>query len=183
MENIKEHVVAKAVAPLKEIAVNHAEEKARELIHSVRTKLEANGWDLDKAAPRPEYHDYGKEYFTKKSNRTIMERLTNWVDAAHLPGTPLIVKMTAELEYEFIESVKRDAAAQYEMFVAKLVHKIGEATEATLDGSSVWSHSYLDIVKPNGVKEIWKTRLITNVSKHGKFFNQWPTRKVKRKST
>lgn len=87
--------------------------------------------------------------------------------------------MPEELVEKFIQAAKADAAAQYEAFVAKLQQKIGEVKNATLKGNHVWSYSILTVEKPDGTVEHWKTQMIINVSKLGKMFNQFPTRKVK----
>lgn len=62
--------------------------------------------------------------------------------------------------------------------MAKLIGKIGPVTSATIKGNHVWGHSVLTITNPDAVVEHWKTRQIVNVSKLGKLFNQWPTRKT-----
>jgi hypothetical protein len=79
----------------------------------------------------------------------------------------------------FITRAKEDAAAQYDSYVQKLIGKIGEVTAASLDGDHVWGFSYLTVTLPNGKKEVWKTQMIVNISKLGKLFNQFPTRKMK----
>ena len=91
---------------------------------------------------------------------------------------PVPVKMDREEIARFIKNSKEEAAAQYDAFVAKLIRKIGVVETAELTGNHVWSYSYLNVTKADGTKESWKTQMIVNVSKLGKLFNQWPTRKV-----
>ena len=55
--------------------------------------------------------------------------------------------------------------------------KISNAKEAKLTGDC-WNYSLLEITTEEGNIEVWKTRMIINISKLGKMFNQFPTRKV-----
>ena len=79
----------------------------------------------------------------------------------------------------FVAARKEQAAAEYDAFIAKLVKKIGPVVTAELDGNHVWSHSILTVVLKSGEQQRWKTQQITNISKYGKHFNQWPSRKMK----
>lgn len=174
-----EHPVARAIMPLKQEAMARAEKAARATIERVRKALEDNNWDLDKAAPKPTPNLSHALQRRLKTDRLIFNRLTNWVNDTYSVDLPLIVKMSHELELEYITEARQTAADQYDRFIIKLIGKIGPATDAVLDGNHIWSISYLEVTKPDGSKELWKTHMITNTSKLGKIFNQWPSRKVK----
>jgi hypothetical protein len=87
--------------------------------------------------------------------------------------------MSAEGCDRFVTECRDEAAAQYEKFVSKLVRKIGDCETAALSGNHVWSNSLLKITKADGSVEHWKTQQITNRSVLGKYFPQWPSRKLK----
>ena len=88
--------------------------------------------------------------------------------------------MTPETVEKFAASARETAAAEYDAFVAKLEAKIGDdVAAAELAGNHVWNHSTLTITRTDGSVERWRTSMIINVSKLGKLFNQFPTRKAK----
>lgn len=73
----------------------------------------------------------------------------------------------------------RDAEMQYVSFASKLEKKVGEVTEAALDGSHVWGFSILTVKTAGGATVKWQTKQITNTSVLGKRFPQWPSRIIK----
>lgn len=172
-----------AVAPLKNDAMDAAEQYARKLIEKVREQLKAVDGDMEKAAPYPDsLHASRIVYLAGIQKRTLFSKLTKTDEKkphTYRPHEPNYVVMDSNKVAKFVKEAREDAAAQYEAFIAKLVGKIGDTTEATLRGNHVWSFSFLDITKADGTKETWKTQTIINVSKLGKVFNQWPSRKMK----
>lgn len=72
----------------------------------------------------------------------------------------------------------RESQTSFDSYVGKLAGKIGKVVvSATLCGDP-WTGSILTVTDSNGVTEKWATRIIINVSIHGKLFNQFPTRKL-----
>jgi hypothetical protein len=173
-----------AVAPLKDAAIQRAEEDARNDIERVRKALEEAGGDLNTASPYPSRHAYGSvAYQTARYRRSLFETLTESSTERYQSYTtdkPYFVEITDARVTRFVEYRKKLAAEEYEMFVAKLISKIGHVVQAELTGNHVWSYSILTVAKPDGKIEKWKTQQITNVSKLGKYFNQWPTRQMKK---
>jgi hypothetical protein len=168
-----------AVMPLKEAAVDRAEQEAKKLIATVLKRLEEAGWDLDVVAPRPK-GNFSREAYAKASALvSLYSSVTTYVHGSRRPSEPNLRKASPEAEAKFIKNAREDAAAAYDAFVAKLVSKIGDVTTASLVGSHVWGYSVLTVAKADGSVERWKTQQIVNVSKLGKLFNQWPSRKVK----
>lgn len=86
---------------------------------------------------------------------------------------------TPEGAAKFILDEVQSAEAQYVEFACKLERKVGEVTEATLDGSHVWGLSVLTVKTVGGETVKWQTRQITNTSVLGKRFPQWPSRVIK----
>lgn len=174
-----------AVAPLKADAILRAEKEAKAAIENVRANLEKCGWDMQIAAPFPFSRDTrwrsDAEIKSARSQHDFFSSLTEMRDGFSYSGrigAPCLVQMSEDRCNRFIEVSKFEAAAQYDAFVAKLVRKIGVCDSAELDGNHVWGWSILTVRKGAEI-ERWKTQQIVNVSKLGKLFNQWPSRKIK----
>lgn len=175
-----------AVAPLKSEAIQRAEDFAKGIVAKVEKELHAAGWDQDLVAPHPttKTHGWGKEFHAALAKRNLVNALTSFDMKKQPSGSrrmtdPHFVVMSVDKVAAFIDQARRNAAFQYDAFVAKLVHKIGDVKDAKLTGNHVWSYSVLTATFEDGRTENWKTQTIINVSKLGTVFNQWPTRKVK----
>lgn len=171
--------IADAVMPLKIQAMARARKEAVGYVAGARESLASRGWDINKAAPTPSSKSGVAEYFTALSRRHNFLRLTELAAPRDYSRDEMFVRMSEEGVDKFLADAQADAAAQYDAFVDKLVRKIGPVVSARLEGDHVWSYSHLHVVKADGSKERYRTHMIVNMSKHGKFFNQWPTRKVK----
>jgi hypothetical protein len=173
-----------AVLPLRIDAVTRAEQEAKRLIDKVRFELKEAGWDVRKVADYPSSKLSRVAYSVALSKYKLYASLTAW-DYTKQPGsrslhTPCVVKMDQARVAKFIETSKEDAAYQYDAFVFKLVGKIGPVLDAALEGNHVWGWSILRVIlAADGSRQNWKTQQIVNISKLGKLFNQWPTRRVK----
>jgi len=172
-----------AVAPLKDFSIEAAAKSAQMHLDRVKAKLEAAGWDLEIAAPHPKSNVSRKDYVLAKNRRMMFQMLTTRAPDAPVcrrPNDPAIVVWNNDAADQFIVVAKRDAAEQYDAYVAKLNFKVGEVVNAVMTYSAgVWNDSLLTITKADGTIERWKTSCIINCSVLGKQFNQWPTRKVK----
>ena len=174
--------IALAVAPLKNDAMDAAAEYAKGVIDKIAAELESVGMDRALYAPYPKaWHMAKAEYRAKAAKYAIVHKLTRGLETSRRPNTPDICKMDEEFCERFVAECREDAALQYEKFVCKLVHKIGECESAVLSGNHVWSNSLLKIAKAGGEIENWSTKQITNRSVLGKYFPQWPSRKMKEK--
>jgi hypothetical protein len=170
-----------AVAPLKQKAIDSAEQYANQVIDKVCKDLEAHGWDINKAAPHPSY-SYSFEGQRAKAKYNLYHSLTETKEGfrpTYRPGDVSLVQLSFKSTARYITTMMEMAAAQYESFVAKLLHKVGEHTDATLSTpTGVWDYSYVLITKADSETENWKTQCIGKYSKNGKYFHQWPTRKL-----
>jgi hypothetical protein len=179
---VKVSPIALAVAPLKNDAMDAASAYGKEVIDKVAAELAKAGMDRELYAPYPKAFNMGKyEYRQKQAKYALVRKLTRGLESSRRPGTPDICVMDEEFCEKFITECREQAAGQYENFVAKLVHKIGDCESAKLSGNHVWSNSLLKVVKADGSIENWKTQQITNRSVLGKYFPQWPSRQVKGK--
>lgn len=177
-----------AVMPLKSEAMDRAEKYAHEQIGKVWEMLAAADWKVNAVAPYPNSTRMGrKDYMVAKGRRTFVDSLTTTRDEAdkeingfilRYDNPEFIVRANPKAVERIVKNARDNAAAQYDAFVAKLVQKVGAHESATLAGSHVWGHSILTVQRGPAV-ERWKTQMIVNVSKLGKLFNQFPTRKVK----
>lgn len=172
-----------AVAPLKDFSIEAAAKSAEMHLDRIKAILEKAGWDLEIAAPYPKSNISRKDYVLAKSRRMMIQMLTQRAPDAPIcrrPNDPAIVVWNAEYAAKFVVEAKRDAAEQYDAYVAKLNAKVGAVVKAVITYSSgVWNDSLLTITKADGTVERWKTSCIINCSVLGKQFNQWPTRKIK----
>lgn len=180
------NLIEKAVAPLKEDAIERARQEALKEIEQVKEALAEHGGDINAAAPYPRsMSGFGSiQYYVARLRHNRFHSVTV-SDPAH--GTyqrnngigPYYVVIDEERAARYVEQRKKDAALDYDAFVRKLVAKIGPVKKARLIGNHVWSYSTLVVEKAGKITEAWKTQQIVNTSKHGKLFNQWPTRKMK----
>jgi hypothetical protein len=174
--------IESAVLPLKEDAMNAAEQRAIETIERVATQLVEAGNDLQICAPYPSTrtHGCGHEYYKGLAKYQTFRALTrSRHSGSRSIRDPELADMDEQRKQLFIKKARENAAEEYDAFVMKLVHKIGDTTEAELEGNHIFAHSLLRVVKIDGSRETWKTQQIWNVSKLGKDFPQWPSRKVK----
>lgn len=169
-----------AVAPLKDAAVERAEKDTLALIEKCRQQLAEGGYDLQVVAPYPSSSNGGTlGYYMALARYQTFSAITKWRKSSYSMAEPHYGDIDPGRCAKFIDRRKREAAEQYDDFVAKLIGKIGHVKSADLDGNHVWADSILTVTKLDGSVERWKTQQIVNVSKLGKHFNQWPTRKVK----
>ena len=171
--------IESAVAPLKSQAIERAEKEATALVARIATNLAKAGWDLKIVAPSPNGNMPRAEYVRARAKLDLYSSLVTSVDIYRPINQPHTVRLDGKKVALFIDKSKKNAAAQYDAFVTKLVAKIGDVTHAHLTGSHVWGYSVLSVTKPDGLIENWKTQQIVNVSVLGKFFNQWPSRKLR----
>lgn len=172
------NAVAAAVAPLKADAIRRAASDAADLIESVDLHLRANGFDLDKAAPRPAYNESRAATERKNGRRALFNALTTTRARVKLDD-PCLADMCPDAAARFIAQAEAEAADQYDAFTVKLASKVGDVETATLQGNHVWGYSILTTTDAAGKVAHWKTQQIVNVSVYGKLFNQWPTRLMK----
>lgn len=174
--------VGRALMPQKLEAVRSAREDAQRVIERVYKDLEAHGWDINAAAPRPDSFRTGRtEYQKMNAKRSLYSSLTKSAKDGYSYNRtgPELVKADPEGQARFISNTEQDAALQYDAFICKMVSKVGEVTDATIKGEHVWSHSILTVTKEDGSTENWKTQQIVNYSVYGRPYLQWPSRKVK----
>lgn len=167
-----------AVAPLRIDACERAERYARKLAGSIATKLAAANHDLRIAAPYPNSRLPRLQFAVLYADYRLIQSLTTWRKSGIGMHEPCYADMNPEAVEAFVREARFNAAAQYDLFITKLNKKIGPTTSARLEGNHVWSHSFLHVETPTG-PQCWKTQMIINISKLGKVFNQYPTRKVK----
>lgn len=171
-----------AVAPLKSEAIDRAEKDARETVEKCRQELEAAGGNLSQVAPYPNYQKLGygtMAYALADYRYRLFSAITKWRKASYSSREDHYGDINPAMVEKFVARRKAEAGEQYDAFVAKLISKIGNAKTAEIAGTHVWGFSILTVTKLDGTVERWKTQQIVNVSKLGKYFNQWPTRKVK----
>ena len=178
-EDLSNPIVA-AVRPAREDAIAWAEKMARACVERVRDALAKVENDLDKVAPYPKSTLPKAEYIQQVERRHLFDSLVKWRSSGYRkPGDPCLVDIDPARVERFVENEKRGVGLQYDSYIYKLVTKIGEVTSAKLEGNHVWAESFLTVTKPSTEVETWKTQQIANQSVYGRWFPQWPTRKLK----
>lgn len=175
LATIANEPVAKVVFPLKADAINSAEKWAHEEVAKMAATLEAAGWDLNVVAPRPSYNDAN---YTRRARFSLITKDKGDRVARTGFEKVQIVEIDDKSVEHFVKIAMEDAGLEYDLFVLKLVSKVGAVDSAELDGSHVWSESILTVRKGATV-ERWKTQQIANYSVYDKYFPQWPTRLMK----
>lgn len=171
--------IAAAVAPLKQEAIDKATQFAHTYVSSLLAELAAADGDANKAAPYPRASVSRIDYAMAYAKYTNLRKLCVHIDHVRRASGPEYIAPDLDRIASFFRSVKEDAAAQYDAFVAKLESKVGAHETAVLTGNHVWGYSHLLVTRQDGTRQTWKTQQIVNISKLGKVFNQWPTRLVK----
>lgn len=130
------------------------------LIDNVKQRLADNGMSL-------------KAAFADKDAQGVAIRLTKSQEAFNFDKRVF----SDELESHHLDLCKRCAEDSFAGFVAKMVLKLGDKEIASVkcDGR-IWDHCIVTIKCTNGETVMMRTQIIVNCSKHGKLFNQWPTR-------
>lgn len=174
------NVIVAAIYPAKAEAMDRAEKWARERMDNALAEIAAAGWDLNVCAPRPRSTIVSRlKYHTDMSKHVFYSRITKATWCSKSQSAPDIREKSQALEARYINACREATAEQYDAFVWKMLGKIGDATEAKLEGNHVWGYSFLTVFKPDNSLQVWKTQQILNVSKLGTLFNQWPSRKIK----
>lgn len=176
------NLIAQAVKPLEQASIDAAVANAQAMINRIFAHLENNDWDLNKAYPYPTGFMRRDLYAQAKDLRELADSVTTRVDAISVWRGSCKVRPSEEgVKYE-LEQAALEAQASYNAYVTKLTMKVGCGVVAANMGyvRGIWSDSNLTVEKNDGTKEVWNTKCIVNRSKLGKWFNQFPTRKLKR---
>lgn len=130
------------------------------LIEHVKERLADQGMSL-------------KAAFTDRDAQGIAIRLTNSKDRLNFDSRVF----SDELESHHLELCKRSAEDSFAGFVAKMVLKLGDKEIKSVQCvGRIWDRCTVTIKCTNGETVTMRTQIIINCSKHGKLFNQWPTR-------
>jgi len=176
------NLIAQAVEPLKQQSVDSAVNFAKDQVERMLKRLEEANWDAKIVNPCVGTYCSRETYMRYQNTRNFISTITKWTKAVRRPSEPEIVEKDEEGIARYLEQTAKDAGLDFEAFVYKLNKKVGEVTSAELGSDNVWYDSYLIVIKPDGEKQVWNTQIITNYSKYGKAFNQFPTRQIKRKT-
>lgn len=170
---VKDHtgLVAAAVAPLQEAAMEQAQNNSEDYVASMLKKYA--GQDINVVAPRPHANMSRLDYNQARTLRNSLEQIMT--DSYNAPR--YLVADLKKIE-KFVKDEVEAASASFILYVAKLETKVGEGvTAASVDGH-LWTGSVLTVAKGEKI-ERWHTQQIINRSSLGNAFNQWPTRLMK----
>lgn len=173
-------LVADAIAPLKDAAVEYAGQLAQREADRALAMLEAAGWDLEVAAPYPNSGIGRIAYRTAIEKRAVLSRLSVSTNprGCRMPHEPDMRARSEAGVAGYVAEERAAAGASFDAYVHKMVSKIGGVDAAEVSGGHLWQGSILTVRKGETV-ERWHTQQIVNCSCLGKLFNQWPTRLMK----
>ncbi len=165
--------------------VAHMVERAKDFVDRIFADLAKVGNDLNLYAPYPN-NARSYSYRAEVDRHNFVMHLTSHTgsytgsfnkdrDGNHIPQ--IVTRDDAKVA-KYLVRAEEDANADFDSFLVKLAGKVGQVTEATLDGTYLWNHSVLTVKTEAGKTVKWMTQMILNVSVLGKLFNQWPTRKM-----
>jgi hypothetical protein len=78
-----------------------------------------------------------------------------------------------------LKETAQAAQLNYDKFIAKIVGKVGEPVVSAELKGNIWTGCVLTVETKEGETQVWDTKIIINISKLGKVFNQFPTRRKK----
>lgn len=182
-------LVMKALMTQIETVRRHAVQYANDQAEKLSQRLTQCHGNIDVLAPEPDRRT--TEWDARRRHerdvaiayRAWVFRMTKRSDAAE---SDKIRIMDPEGVERFVKECIEDAEYAYITFVFKMDKKVGGNVVAarmhndTNQGIDVWGYSYLIVTKDDGTEVIWHTRQITNRSKLGKYFPQWPSRIVQK---
>jgi hypothetical protein len=132
--------------------------------------------NIDKAFPSPSANLSHNEYHAKSVLRHLAREI-HILPPVYLSDLHLLSEGVDQNGVDFlVKRHQKDTIERYEQYVNKLINKVGDCDSVTVAGD-LWNYSILTITN-GAVVERWKTSMILNVSKNGKVFNQFPTRKI-----
>lgn len=188
------HVIAKAVQPLRDAAVAQAAERALAFLKELKAKVDAQPL-LDTLAPFPEYVSYRAPraehvaHTAAHEFRTLVRELTEELpdpnaDDYSQPDMPTTVVWSEQGAQVYLERMIAKAEHNFVVYALKLIAKVeadGQvAATASLSGTDdLWLESTLAVTLADGTVQRWLTKMIWNVSVLGNVFNQYPTRLLK----
>jgi uncharacterized protein YoxC len=158
--------------------INGAVEYKEDHIKAALNTLKKNDWNidnlLDSRMPRSYNMDIQRYYesFTESVNpQSSYSRLQ--------PKEPNIRVEDKKAIKSMLKETAQAAQLNYDSFIAKIVGKVGEpVVDAELKGN-IWTGCTLTVETKEGETQVWDTKIIVNISKLGKVFNQFPTRRKK----
>ncbi len=178
-------VKVKAVEVVKKATVAEVKAaKAAELAEEGNLDILINAMQDVKAQTVELYVDYIKKqleasnmYIPKTVGREQAEFIRSMTKCESYSDP--VRSFSAEKEAVLLNSAKESAEFSFLQFMHKMVLKTGANKIAKVSFSGkIWNRCTVTIECVNGETIRLNTSIIVNVSKFGKLFNQWPTRKA-----
>ena len=171
--------IFQAIYPMRAAAITRAVERAENMIDTIKSQLTDAGMNLDLVAPMPNSRMSREDYKQTLALYQFVNNITERPATRRMHEERIALGFSETGIQMFLDTIKIDAAADFDAYVTKLEAKVGDCVAATVDGN-LWNESILTVTTADGAVERWKTQMIINVSSLGKLFNQFPTRKLKK---
>ena len=172
-------ILTACLAPSRQAAQDHAEQVTLRRANSVFDHIATNGGDLLAAYPRANGKMSRMGYQMASAAHAFAQSVTKEVGpSTRRHGDPIPVVPCYDKLTRVVAAERESAGLQFDAYVVKLASKTGPVVNAKVvtAGAGVWESSVLVVERPDGTSAAFITKRITNVSKLGKLFHQWPTR-------
>lgn len=171
-------VITEAIAPHRSKAQDRAVELTQHRIDAILAKVAECGGNPGKAFPLPKTTLAQAEYRKQYALYTLARRLYT---ARPMLNGKVDFMVRRNVVADMLEDARELAGKQFDEYVAKLAHKVGDGVvrAEVYNRNGIWSDSDLRVEFADGRIETWNTKVITNYSKHDLAYNQFPTRKCK----
>lgn len=152
-------------------------------MEKVLAELAEDGWDARKRFAYP-YGTMGKvAYRLQEARYNSCNFYTNGVKGSISMHEPNIRVAKTDNAERIAAQAEKLAKVALEGFCAKLAGKIDATGIAAvsvkyLGGTNPWGWTHILVNSGTTTSQVWRTKMIVNVSCLGKIFNQWPTRQV-----
>ena len=173
--------IEEALLPALPDLMDQEEKKTRAWIKRMFDELADHDWSLSSYAPLD--HSKPRGYYHNREAEAKRNRLSGITERDYKAPKEAERVMPSDRGVErLVECRVKGMENDFLGFIAKMVGKAGkDAVSAKLIRSGIngWHNSIIEVEHADGTVSKWRTNMIVNVSKLGRYFNQWPTRKLK----
>lgn len=180
-------IIDKALSECRAALEKACLDQLQQQAETIRQRLIEHDWDLNAAYPYPSFR-MRLDHHTSKIMLAKLEQVQEITVAtgshSRRIDEPCPVKMRPDLSEHQAKQAKEYAASFIDSYVRKMAAKVeAHHGDVTLTAADYNGHrdpfaSSLLALHAGDKRMAYTTRCIINVSKYGKLFNQWPTRKA-----
>lgn len=176
-------IVTAALAPTEALLRAEYNRQLLERMHKVLAELAEDGMDAEKRFAYPHGAMSKKAYREQERRYSLCSAYTRSTTVSRSMHDPDIRVAKPDNVERIAEQAAKMAKDALESFCVKLAGKIdltgiAAVSAKYIGGTNPWGWTHLLVNPDKTTEQIWRTKMIINISVHGKLFNQWPTRLV-----